>query len=71
MREDNTTGELFKPHHHCQITKEEVPIYSSANNVLSTVAPVQAHFKLCSQGINYPFSVFFCYHGMAIRATQT
>ena len=43
MREDDKTGESFKPLYLCYITKEEDPIYKSANNVLSTVAPVQTY----------------------------
>ena len=43
MREDDTTGELFKPLYLCYIAKEEDPIYKSANNVLTFVAPVQTY----------------------------
>ena len=42
MRDDRT-GELFKPLYLCYIAKEEDPIYQSANNVLTSVAPVQTY----------------------------
>ena len=58
MREDDTTGELFNPLYLCNITKEKDPIYKSANNVLTSVAPVQTFWKLCSQGINYLSPLF-------------
>ena len=53
MREDDRTGELFKPLYLCYITKKEDPIYKSASDVLTSVAPVQTYWKLCSQEINF------------------
>ena len=43
------TGELAWPHYDSYIIKEEVAICSSANNVSSSVTPVQAY---CSQSNN-------------------